>query len=158
MMIVMMTVTMIAAMKTAMKMKTKTIMMQKMKTIKSKQMLSLLYFRVTVKILVLSAEIYPKQDIPVCGWRLYTTIGSEKLFSQMSDVMVQIFQKILPWKFECISNLLYRLWNNFIVISMYERCHTDHSFLCQKSGVCMYVRRKSCIWCLLNNVSHNQII
>jgi hypothetical protein len=44
-------------------------------------MLSLLYFRVTVKILVLSAEIYPKQDIPVCGWRLYTTIGSEKLFS-----------------------------------------------------------------------------
>jgi len=36
------------------------------------------------------------------------------------DVMVQMFQKILTWKFECISNLLFRLWNNFIVISMYE--------------------------------------
>ena len=42
-------------------------------------------------------------------------------FSKMLDMMVQIFQKILTWKFECTSNLLYRFWNNFIVISMYER-------------------------------------
>ena len=50
---------------------------------------------------------------------LYTTIDSEKKISKMSDVMLQIFQKILTRKF--ISNLLFRLWNNFIVISMYER-------------------------------------
>jgi len=44
----------------------------------------------------------------VCVGRLYTMIGSEKLFSKMSDVMGQIFQKILTRKLECISNLLYR--------------------------------------------------
>ena len=33
-------------------------------------------------------------------------IGSKKLFFKMSDVIVQIFQKILNWKFECIPNLL----------------------------------------------------
>ena len=38
----------------------------------------------------------------------------------MSDVMAQIFQKILTQRFECISNLLYQFWNNFIVISMYD--------------------------------------
>ena len=32
-----------------------------------------------------------------------TLIGSEKLFSKMSDVMGQIFQKILTPKFECNS-------------------------------------------------------
>ena len=62
-----------------------------------------------------------KGFLGVCGCGLYNAIGSEKLFSKMSDVMVHIYQKILTQKFESISNLLYRFWNNFIVISMYER-------------------------------------
>jgi hypothetical protein len=41
------------------------------------------------------------------GGGLYTTISSEKLVSKKSDLMGQIFQKILTQNFECISNLLY---------------------------------------------------
>ena len=51
----------------------------------------------------------------------YTTIGSEKLFSKMSDVMEQIFLKISTRMFECISNVLeqfhcYICMNVFILL------------------------------------------
>ena len=53
-------------------------------------------------------------------------IGSEKLFSMMSDVMVQIFQKILTGKFECISNLFFVIWQQIIN----TRLHMNNLPLC----------------------------
>jgi hypothetical protein len=52
-------------------------------------------------------------------------IGSEKLFSMMSDVMVQIFQKILTGKFECISNLLNYLATN----NKYKAAHEQFAIV-----------------------------
>jgi hypothetical protein len=51
----------------------------------------------------------------------YTKIGSEKLFSKMSDVSEHIFLKIMTRMFECISNLLeqfhcYICMNVFILL------------------------------------------
>ena len=53
----------------------------------------------------------------------YTKIGSEKLFSKMSDVIEQIFLKIMTRMFECISNLLEQF----------------HCYICMNFFICCFI-------------------